>query len=110
MSIVKCFACQKLGHYVGQYPQKKKKKKKQTAASSKVEEFTARFERDFSLCTGHVDRERASIITSADIDIKREYSLLTDHSLSASATGTRYIDSGASSHMIGAREMFSELS
>ena len=69
-----------------------------------------RFARAFSLCTGHVDRERASILTSADIDSEREYSLLTDHSLSASTTSTWYIDSGASSHMTGAREMFFELS
>ena len=54
--------------------------------------------------------ERASIITSADVDSEREYSLLTGHSLSASTTITWYIDSGASSHMTGAREMFSELS
>ena len=27
LSTVKCFACQKFGHYVGQFPQKKKKKK-----------------------------------------------------------------------------------
>ena len=35
---------------------------------------------------------------------------MTDHSYSASASSTWYIDSGASSHMIGACEMFSELS
>ena len=69
-----------------------------------------RFEREFSLCTGHVDRERASIITSTDVDSEREYSLLTGHSLSSSTTSTWYIDSGASSHMTGAREMFSDLS
>ena len=66
--------------------------------------------REFSLCTGHVDRERASIITSAYIDIEREYSLLIGHSLRASTTNTCYIDSGTSSHMSGAREMFSDLS
>ena len=75
-----------------------------------MEKFTARFEREFSLCTGHVDRERASIITSANIEIEREYSLLTGHSFSASTTNMWYIDNGASSHMTGAREMFSELS
>ena len=35
---------------------------------------------------------------------------MTDHSYSASTSSTWYIDSGASSHMTGAREMFSELS
>ena len=55
-------------------------------------------------------RERASIITSTDIEIERKISLLTDHSFNASTTNTWYIDTGASSHMTGAREMFSELS
>ena len=53
---MKCFACQKMGHYVGQCPQKKKKKQQQTTTLAEVEEFTARFEREFSLFTGHVDR------------------------------------------------------
>ena len=35
---------------------------------------------------------------------------MTDHSYSASTSSTWYIDSGASSHMIGACEMFFELS
>ena len=35
---------------------------------------------------------------------------MTDHSYSASTSSTWYIDSGASSHMTSAREMFSELS
>ena len=64
----------------------------------------------FSLCIGHVEIEKASIVTSADVDRQREFSLLTDHSYSASTSSTWYIDSGASSHMTGAREMFSELS
>ena len=107
---MKCFACQKMGHYVGQCPQKKKKKKQQTAASAEVEDFAARFQREFSLCTGHVDRERASIITSANVDSEREFSLLTDYSYSASTSSTWYIDNGASSHMTGARDMFAKLS
>ena len=49
LTTVKCFACQKFGHYVGQCPQKKKKKQQQTAALTEVEEFSARFERVFSL-------------------------------------------------------------
>ena len=35
---------------------------------------------------------------------------MTDHSYSASTSSTWYIDSEASIHMTGAREMFSELS
>ena len=56
------------------------------------------------------ERERASILTNADVDRQREFSCVTDHSYSASTSSTWYIDSGASSHMTGAREMFSELS
>ena len=102
MSTVKCFACQKMGHYAGQCSNKKKKKQQQTAASTKVEDFAARFHREFSLCTRHIDRERASIITSADVDSERDFPLLTDHSYSASTSSTWYIDSGALSHVTGA--------
>ena len=35
---------------------------------------------------------------------------MTGHSYSASTSSTWYIDRGASSHMTGAREIFSELS
>ena len=73
-----------------------------TTTSAKVEDFAARFQREFSLCTGHVDRERTSIITNVDVDSERHFSLLTDHSYSASTSSTLYIDSGASSHMTGA--------
>ena len=110
LSIVKCFACHKMGHYVGQCLNKKKKKQQQTAAAAEVDDFATRFQSEFSLCTGHVEIERASIITSVDVDRQREFSLVTDHSYSASASNTWYIDSGASSHMTGAREMFFELS
>jgi hypothetical protein len=41
MSKVKCFACQKMGHYAGQCSNRKKKKKQGgTAATTKEEEFT----------------------------------------------------------------------
>ena len=70
LSTIKCFACQKLGNYVGQCPHTKKKKQEQTTTSAEVEEFTTRFEREFSLCVGHVERERESIITSTDIEIE----------------------------------------
>ena len=40
-----------------------------------------------------------------------EHSMIVGHSLSASTTSsTWYIDSGASSHMTGDRDMFSEMS
>jgi hypothetical protein len=46
MSKGKCFACHKFGNYAGQCPNKKKK---QTSASAKVEEFSAKFDKEFSL-------------------------------------------------------------
>ena len=49
MRKVKCFACQNFGNYVGQFPNKKKKKKQQTTASAEIDEYVARFERDFTL-------------------------------------------------------------
>jgi hypothetical protein len=80
MSKVKCFACHKFGHYVGQCPNKKKK---QVAASADVEEFSHRFE--------------------------KEYSLLVCLSSRVSSTSIWYIDSGASRHMTGVREYFTDL-
>ena len=50
------------------------------------------------------------MITNTDMEIERDHSLLTGHSFSVSTTSTWYIDSGASSHMTSAREMFSQLS
>ena len=88
----------------------KKKMKQQIAASAEIDDFAARFQSEFSLCTGHIERERASILTNVDVDRQRKFSCVTDHSYSASTSSTWYIDSGASSHMTGAREMFFELS
>ena len=76
MSNVKCFACQKMGHYAGQCP-KKNKKKQQTAATAKIE-FAVRFERDFSLFAG-VSVERASSITSRDFRDHMEHSIIVGH-------------------------------
>jgi hypothetical protein len=42
----KTFACHKFGHYVGQFPNKKKK---QTTNSIEVEEFSTKFDKEFSL-------------------------------------------------------------
>ena len=48
MSKVKCFACHEFGHYVVQCPNKKKK---QVAASTDMEEFSSKFDQEFSLVT-----------------------------------------------------------
>ena len=80
MSKVKCFVCHKFGHYAVQCPNKKKK---QVAASADMEQFASKFDREFSLIA-----------------------------CLSSCSGTSrvwYIDSGASTHMSGVRECFSEL-
>ena len=54
---MKCFACHKMGHYAAMCLNKKKKKQ-QTTASAEINDFAARFQSDFSPCTGHIERER----------------------------------------------------
>jgi hypothetical protein len=49
MSKVKCFACNKMGHYVEHCPNRKKKKQGGTAARAKEDEFVSKFERECSL-------------------------------------------------------------
>jgi hypothetical protein len=80
MSKVKCFACHKFGHYAGQCPNKKKK---QTVALAKVEEFSTKFDKEFSLIACLSSRT-----TTPD---------------------TWYIDSGVSRHMIAVREHLTDL-
>ena len=47
-SKVKCWNCQKMGHYAVVCPEKKKKQKNQSMASSiEIEDFTNSFDRDF---------------------------------------------------------------
>jgi hypothetical protein len=80
MSKFKCFACHKFRHYVGQCPNKNKK---QVAASTDVDDFTHNFE--------------------------KKYSLLVCLSSRTSSTIIWYIDIGASLHMTGVREYFTDL-
>jgi hypothetical protein len=51
MSKVKCFACKRMGHYVGQCPNRKKKSGG-TKATTDEAEFQAQFEREcaFLIC------------------------------------------------------------
>jgi hypothetical protein len=78
MSKVKCFACHKFGHYAGQCPNKK-----QTAASAEVEEFSTKFDKEFSLIACLSSR--------------------------TTTTDAWYIDSGASRHMTAVREHLTDL-
>ena len=80
MSKVKCFACHKFGHYTVQCLNKKKK---QVAASADMEEFSSKFNREFSLVTC-----LATCLVSSSV---------------------WYIDSGASTHMSGVQECFTKL-
>jgi hypothetical protein len=83
MSKVRCWACQKQGHYAATCPERKKGNKKNVAASAAVDEFTAQFEQEFSLVAGSSSSTSSSVVW--------------------------YIDSGASRHMTGVRSQFSEL-
>ena len=84
MSKVKCFSCQKFGHYAGQCPNKKKKKQ-QTTTVIKIDEYAARFEKEFSLFAGGCV-ERASSITNDDMEDQTENFMIVGHSLSPSTT------------------------
>jgi hypothetical protein len=80
MSKVKCFACHKFGHYAGQCLNKKKK---QIATSAAVEEFSAKFDKEFSLVVCLSTRTTYSNVW--------------------------YIDNGDSRHMTGVREHLTNL-
>jgi hypothetical protein len=82
MSKVKCFACKRMGHYARQCPNRKKRQGGTTTIAEEAE-FQTQFEREcaFLICCTSV--ETTPIIW--------------------------YIDSGASSHMTGAREHFIDL-
>jgi hypothetical protein len=81
MSKVKCFACKKMGHYAGQCPNRKKKLGGTTTTTN--EEFQAQFEREcaFLICC----------------------------TLVKTTPNIWYIGNGASSHMTGVREHFTDL-
>jgi hypothetical protein len=79
MSKVKCFACHKFGYYAGKCPNKKK----QTTTSAEVEEFSTRFDKEFSLVVCLSTR--------------------------ATHSSVWYIDSGASRHMTGVHELLTDL-
>jgi hypothetical protein len=85
MSKVKCFACQKFGHYAGQCPNKKKvKKEAEVVASAATDEFVEQFEKEFSL---------VSCLSSSSV-------------AECEDTGAWFVDSGASHHMTRTRVMF----
>ena len=80
MSKVKCFHCHEHGHFTTNCPQKKKNKKVVGAAAGKA--LASQFELDFSLIACLVSSCMGSVW---------------------------YLDSGASFHMMGDKELFSDL-
>ena len=87
MSKIKCFSCQKTGHYASQCLSRKKSKgKTQVVASVEADDFAERFENDFSLvsCLFGIG------VSGAWLEDKDAW----------------VVDSGASSHMMGIRSVF----
>eukprot|EP00253_Pinus_taeda_P027997 PITA_27997 len=103
-SKVKCWNCQKMGHYAVVCPEKKKKKGKDQSleASTEIEDFAGCFDREFAftMC-------ESSSAGSPAIQVQREQDF---PSISEASTGIWYVHSGASRHMTGVREYFSEIS
>ena len=74
MTKVKCFAYQKFGNYVGQFPNKKRKKQ-WTTTSVDIDEYVDRFKREFSLFIGGC-RQRVSYITNRGFEDKVDHSMI----------------------------------
>ena len=75
--------------------------------ATEIDEYVVRFDREFFLYAGCIERES---ITKSDMEDQTEHSLIVGHSLSESTTpSTWYIDSGDSIHMIGARDILTEI-
>jgi hypothetical protein len=85
LSKIQCFSCHKNGHYASQCLKKKGKGKTQTIASleTQLDEFAAKFEKDFSL--------------------------VSYLSTSTTTRSVWYLDNGASHHMTESWELFSSL-
>lgn len=86
MSKVKCWACQKMGHYVVTCPEEENKGKgNNLVASAEIDVFASQFEREFSFI--------ASLTTSV-----------------TPSSRIWHVDSGASKHMIGVKDQFTQFS
>lgn len=83
MSKVKCWACQKMGHYATMCLERKNKGKKSTTTSTEVQQFSSQFDQNFAFINSTSSRITTSVVW--------------------------YIDNGASRHITGVRELFSEL-
>jgi hypothetical protein len=76
MSKVKCFPCHKFGHYAGQCSNKKKK---QTTASAEVEEFSTKFDKEFSLIVCLSSRTTTPNTWSIDSGASRHMTAVCEH-------------------------------
>ena len=101
---MKCWNCQKMGYYAVVCLEKKKKKGKNQsmAASAKVEDFADHFDQEFAFTACE-----SFSAGSPTTQVQREHAF---PSINGASSGIWYVDSGASRHMPGVREYFSELS